>query len=79
MMDINVNLLQCIKLLIKKRSGWATTLTNKSAIKNENISNKELEEELHKQLKNLIKEKYTHISRQYLGCKFSRYAIDKYI
>ena len=55
------------KLLIKKPSGWAATLTNKSAVKNENISNKELAEELHKQLKILIKEKYTHISKTIFG------------
>ena len=40
-MDINVHLVQCfINVLIKKTSG--------SGIKNENISNKELAEELHK-------------------------------
>ena len=36
------------KFFDKKTSGGAATLANKSAIKNENISNKELEEELHK-------------------------------
>ena len=34
--------------MIKKTSGGAATVTNKSAIKNENIFNKELAEELHK-------------------------------
>ena len=34
--------------MIKKSSGGAATVTNKSAIKNENIFNKELAEELHK-------------------------------
>ena len=32
----------------KKTSGGAATLANKSTIKNENVSNKELAEELHK-------------------------------
>ena len=32
----------------KKTSGGSATLANKSVIKNENISNKELAEELHK-------------------------------
>ena len=32
----------------KKSSGGAATLANKSAVKNENTSNKELAEELHK-------------------------------
>ena len=58
MMDTNVDLFQwSIHFLIKKTSGGATTLVrsetlatrNKSAIKNENTSNKELAEELHKQ------------------------------
>ena len=45
----------------KKSSSGAATLANKCAIKNEVISNKELAEELHKQLlENLRKEKYTH-------------------
>ena len=34
----------------KKTSGGAVTHANKSAIKNENMSNKELAEELHKQI-----------------------------
>ena len=34
--------------MIKKTSGGAATVTNKTAIKNENIFNKELAEELHK-------------------------------
>ena len=54
-MDINVEFLQwSINFLIKKTSG--------SGIKNENISNKELAEELQNQLlENLRKEKYTHL------------------
>ena len=48
-MDINVDLHQWpINLLIKKSSDGAATLANKSAVKNENTSNKELAEELHK-------------------------------
>ena len=49
MMDISVDFLQwSINLLIKKTSGGVATVTNKSAIKNENIFHKELAEELHK-------------------------------
>ena len=45
MMDINVDLLQwSIIFLIKKVSGGAATLANKSAVKNENMSNKKLAE-----------------------------------
>ena len=48
-MDINLVLLQwSINFLIKENSDGATTLANKSSIKNELISNKELAEELHK-------------------------------
>ena len=46
-------------------------------VKNENISNKELAEELHKP--NFKKEKYNDLYRQYLGHRSSRYAIDKQI
>ena len=52
MMDINVELLQwSINFFIKKTSGGVATLANKSRIKNEIVSNKEL-----------AKEKYTHLS-----------------
>ena len=53
MIDVNMDLLQCfINFLIKRKSG--------SGIKNENISNTELMEELYKPIiKNL--EKYTHL------------------
>ena len=63
MMDIQVDLLQWfIYFLIKKTLGGAARLAIKSAIKNENISNKELAEELQKPIiKKLIKEKYTHL------------------
>ena len=36
------------KFFDKKSSGGAATLANKSPVKNENMSNKELAEELHK-------------------------------
>ena len=50
-----------INFLIKKASGAAATHENKSAIKYEIMSNKELEEELHKAiLKNSRKEIYSH-------------------
>ena len=46
-MKINVNLFQwSIKFLIKKTSGRVAELANKSAIKNETTSDKELREEL---------------------------------
>ena len=49
-----------------------------SGIKNESMSDQKLSEVLHKPiLENLIKEKYIHLFWQYLGCRFSRYAIDK--
>ena len=44
----------------------------KTSIENENISNKELAEELHKQLKILIKEKYTHISKTIFGVQIKQ-------
>ena len=71
MMDINVELFQwAINFLIKKTSGGDATLArsetlaarNKSAIKNENISNVELAEELHKAIiRKANKKKYTHL------------------
>ena len=48
MIDINVDLLQWSINLLIKTSGGGTAYANKSAIKNENISNKELAEELYK-------------------------------
>ena len=54
MMDIQVDLLQCpINFLIKK--------LQVETVQNKITSNKELAEELHKLLKDLIKEKYTHL------------------
>ena len=51
----------------KKSSGGAATLANKYAIKIKNISSKELAEELQK----------LYIHTKHLGCRFSRYALDK--
>ena len=58
-MDIKKILLQLLIIfLIKKFSVSAATLANKSAIKNENITNKELLENYWKILK---KEKYSYL------------------
>ena len=46
----------------EKTSGRSTTLANKSAIKNENISNKELAEELHKLIIRKFKKRKVHSS-----------------
>ena len=55
MMDINANLLEwSTNVLIKKISG--------SGIKNENISNKELGEELHKLIIRKFKERIVHLA-----------------
>ena len=54
-MDINVDLLQWFIIFLRKK-------TSGSGIKNENMSEQQLAEELHNQLlKNLKKEKYTHL------------------
>ena len=74
MMDINMDLLQwSIHFFDKKTSG--------GTVKNQNISNKELAEELHKTIiKTIWKEKSTIIFyRQYLGCWSCWYAINKKI
>ena len=63
MMGINVDLLKWfINFLIKKTSG--------SAFKNENISNEELAEELHK-LENLIEEAKNQFSLSHWCCTFN--------
>ena len=50
------------KLFDKETSGGAAMLANRSALKNKNILNKELAEELSKPIiKNVKKEKYTHL------------------
>ena len=60
------------KLFDKKYSGGVATLSNKPTIKNENISNKELEKEFHKTIT------FT-VYRYYLVCRSRRYAINKQI
>ena len=53
-------------------------LTNKSAIENEIIYNKELAEELDEQIIRKFKKKGTlTFYRQYLGCRSSTYVTDK--
>ena len=72
-------LLWSIKFLIKTKGSGATTFTNKSAI-NSLPQNKQLTEELYKPVikKNKKNRKSIFsIQRQYLGCRFSRYAINK--
>ena len=62
----------------KNFSGESTMLANKSAIKNEIISNKELAEELHKPIIIKFNKRKVHtFYRQYLGRRSSRYATDK--
>ena len=56
-MDINADLLQWfINILIKK----IATVANKPAVKNENISNKELAAELHKPIIRKLKKRKVH-------------------
>ena len=67
MIDVNVDLLQWfINFFDKKPSS--------SSIKNENISDKKLVEELHKPIG---KKTTLTFYGQYLWCRFSRYAINK--
>ena len=52
--------------------------TSSKDIKNENISNKESAEELHKPIiRKFGKRNYTHLLKTLIGCRFSRYAINK--
>ena len=52
--------------------------TSGGTVKNQIISNKELAEELHKSIiREFNKRKVLIFYRQYLGCRSSRYAIDK--
>ena len=61
MMDININLLQWSIIFFDNKSSG-------SGIKNENMPNKELAEELHNQLlEDLEKGNYTHPLKKYLG------------
>ena len=54
---------------------------NKPAIENENLSNREIAEELHKPIIRKFDKKKSSLTfyRQYLRYRPSRYAIDKYI
>ena len=58
----------------KKTKGSGVTLANKSIPQNEQLA-----EELHKPISRKFKRKGSifSIQRQYLGCRFSRYAISK--
>ena len=51
--------------------------TSGSGIKNKNISNKELAEELHKPIIRKFKKSTIIFYREYLGCWSSWYAINK--
>ena len=54
---------------------------NKPAIENENLSNREIAEELHKPIIGKFDKKKSSLTfyKQYLRCRPSRYAVDKYI
>ena len=62
------------KFFDKKTKGSGVTLANKSIPQNEQLA-----EELHKPIIRKFKKKRSifSIQRQYLGCRFSRYAINK--
>ena len=51
--------------------------TSGSGIKNENMSDQQLAEELYKPIIRKFKKSTLIFYRQYLGCRFSRYAVDK--
>ena len=63
MMDVNAGLVQWFRnILIKKASATSANKFYGSRIKNENIANNELVEELHKPiLRKFKKKKYTHL------------------
>ena len=63
MMDVNADLVQWFRnILIKKASAIRAIKFSDSRIKNENISNNELAEELHKPImRKFKKKKYTHL------------------
>ena len=63
------------KFFDKNTSGVAAVLTNKYAVKSEIISNKDSAEELHKPIIKKFKKRKVH--SPYLGCRSSRYVIDK--
>ena len=64
------------KFFDKKTKGSGVKLANKSAIKSI-TQNKQLAEELHKPIIRKFKKSIFSIQRQYLGCRFGRYAINK--
>ena len=60
MMDINTNLFQWFKIFLMK--SLRVVPQNKSAVKNENMSNKDVAKELHKPIiRKFKKERYTHL------------------
>ena len=63
----------------RKISGAAVALASKSSVKNENISNKELAEELHKPIIRKPDNEKLIFYKQYLGCWSCWYAINKQI
>ena len=65
------------KFFDKKAKGSGVTLADESAIKSI-PQNEQLADELHKPIINKFKKRKTFsIQRQYLGCRFGRYAINK--
>ena len=65
------------KFFDKKIKGSGVTLASKSAIKSI-PQNEQLAKELHNSLlENFKKESIFNIQRQYLDCRFSKYAINK--
>ena len=69
-MDINVDFLQWFIISLIK--------TSSRIVKNEITSNKELAEKLHKAvIRKFNKKSILTFNRQYLGCRSTRYAIDK--
>ena len=71
MMDINIDLLQYFITFLTKKLLIKILKMKIFLIKNpqKNYTNQLIE--------NLIKEKYTHLLKTLIGCRFSRYAINK--
>ena len=71
MMDINIDLLQYFITFLTKKLLMKILKMKIFLIKNpqKNYTNQLIE--------NLIKEKYTHLLKTLIGCRFSRYAINK--
>ena len=53
-------LTEVLKFFDKKASGGVATLVNKSVIKNENLSNKELAKKLHKPINGKFEKRTVH-------------------